>query len=109
MNLYVIGPVTGMPDNNREEFVRAVCELTKAGYCANFPHLHVPSDAEWRDAMKISIAQMMQADGVALLDGWRDSKGAVTEYRIARMLDMPAYHVSHWLGNAAVFLKGEAE
>ena len=106
MRLYVIGPVTGMPDDNREAFVGAVRDLWNAGYKADFPHLHVPSDAEWHDAMKISVAHMMQADGVAMLDGWRDSKGARLEYRIARELDMPAYHVGHWLGNAARFLEG---
>lgn len=105
MKIYVIGPVTGIPDNNSEAFVRAQADLVRAGYLAGIPHLYVPSNAEWNEAMKISISKMMTADGIALLDGWHDSKGACLEYDIARRVGMPAYCVDHWISNAAHYLK----
>ncbi|MBR3689946.1 MAG: DUF4406 domain-containing protein [Eggerthellaceae bacterium] len=106
MKIYVIGPVTGIPNDNKEAFVQACHDLVEAGYLAAIPHYFIPSDAEWHEAMKVSIAQMMQADGVAMLDGWHDSKGACLEYDIARRVGMPAYCVDHWISSAAHYLKG---
>lgn len=36
--LYVSGPVTGMPDDNREAFEAAADELAACGYIARIPH-----------------------------------------------------------------------
>lgn len=106
MKLYIAGPVTGIPNDNKDAFTSALRRLIVAGYCPSVPHLVVPSGASWEEAMKLSVALMMQADGVALLNGWQTSRGARIEYDLARDLGMPAYGVEHWLTNAKHYLKG---
>ncbi|MEG2368750.1 MAG: DUF4406 domain-containing protein [Raoultibacter sp.] len=97
MKIYIAGPVTGMPDNNLPAFQAAAKELEAAGYEAIVPHDSIHADAKWRDAMRIAIAQMMQADGVALLGGWVDSEGARIEYNIANQVDIPTHTVDQWV------------
>lgn len=108
MNLYIIGPVTGIDNGNLPRFTRARIALEGAGYEADIPHDHVPHDAEWNDAMKASIKRLLDADGVALLPGWHDSKGASLEYDVARRVGIPAYDVFFWIANAKRYAGGEA-
>lgn len=90
MNLYVIGPVTGRENDNREEFERVRVELDAVGHHADIPHGWVKSGADWDVAMKHSIYRMLnlwtfsreydEGFGIAILDGWEDSKGACIEH-----------------------------
>lgn len=106
MRLYIIGPVTGIDFDNRPEFTRAKFRLEGAGYEPSIPHDFVPQYADWETAMKVSIAHLLEADGVALLDGWQDSRGARLEYDIARRLSIPAYDVAWWMKHAAHYANG---
>ena len=108
MKIYVIGPVSGMKDRNIDRFVKASSALQAAGYETAIPHDYVRFDAEWEDAMKASIKRMLDADGVAMLNGWHDSRGASLEYDVARKVGIPAYGVEFWLANASRFAKGGA-
>ena len=76
--LYLIGPVTGKPNDNRETFraVRAI--LRKDGYECDCPHHYIEQGTEWGRAMRTSIRQMLANDGqstiplydgIAMLDG----------------------------------------
>ena len=109
MNLYIIGPVTGIDNGNLPRFTRARIALEGSGYGTDIPHDHIPHDAEWDEAMKASLKHLLDADGVALLTGWHDSKGACLEYDVARKVGIPAYTVDFWLENASRFAKGGAE
>lgn len=97
MRLYVIGPVTGMPDLNVLEFDDARDDLERHGHDVEIPHDTVPEDAEWNEAMRLSIARMLQCDGVAMLDGWEGSRGATMEHAVAMAVRMPARTVRGWL------------
>lgn len=97
MILYVVGPVTGRPDLNREAFDEAARALREAGHFPSIPHRNVPPDAPWADAMKMSIRAMLRCEGVARLPDWRSSKGARIESMLARRLGMPARDVAEWL------------
>lgn len=93
MNLYVIGPVTGRENDNREEFERVRVELDAVGHYADIPHGWVKSGADWDVAMKHSIYRMLhlwtfsreydEGFGIAMLDGWEDSRGARIEHDLA--------------------------
>ncbi len=55
---------------------------------------------DWLDldaAMKRDLEELRKCDGVALLDGWHESEGAMKEVRAAANLGIPAWHVCHWL------------
>ena len=107
MKLYVAGPVTGLPNGNKAAFLDAMYRLAAAGYYPAIPHQIVPRGAEWGNAMKLAVGLMVQADGVALLDGWQTSRGARIEHRLARDLGMPACGVDHWVECAELYTKGE--
>ena len=100
MNLYVIGPVTGKPNENRKEFERVRGELWEnlRNLVVIIPHDFVMPDATWEQAMGTSIGTIMQwwgyglrpfsgqKLGIAMLDGWEQSKGATIEHDLAEAL-----------------------
>jgi len=45
--------------------------------------------SDWQYYMRQAVAMMMDADKVIMLEGWRGSKGAIIEYRLAKSLDIP--------------------
>ena len=97
-NIYVIGPVTGMPGLNRAAFEEARAKLTAAGYDARIPHDFIPAGAPREQAMRMSLHNMLDdADGVALLDGWIGSEGARTEYEAARACGIEMMDVRSWV------------
>jgi hypothetical protein len=48
--------------------------------------------------MRLSIAQVLQAEAVALLPGWVNSRGALLERRIATALGLLVGAVADFLG-----------
>ncbi|MEG0303926.1 DUF4406 domain-containing protein [Gordonibacter sp.] len=96
MRLYIAGPVSGIERLNRPAFERAATRLEDAGYSVAVPHWFVPATADWQTAMRISIETLAKCDGVALLPGWRTSRGAKIEQRLAVDLGMEAHAVRTW-------------
>lgn len=106
MRLYVIGPVSGEKDGNREAFEEARRTLGAAGFDVTIPHDVVPPGTEWRAAMQMSIRAMLSldgggnplCDGVAELPGVFGSKGARCERGICEQLGIPHKPVAEWCG-----------
>lgn len=96
MRLYVIGPVTGRENLNRDEFERARKLLKSRGYEAEIPHDNIPPGASWDAALVMSMNRIRFADGVAKLNGWRASKGARIEARFALKIGKPCKFVGRW-------------
>ena len=103
MRLYIIGPVSGVDQDNRPAFEAAALKLEKAGYDAYVPHWFIPAGTEWHQAMRRSIEMLVKCDGVAALDNFGASKGARLEAEIAAELDMPIKSVETWLRGAAAW------
>lgn len=114
MRLYIIGPVTGIKDDNLVEFERVKKELQEAGMAASIPHDFIVFEVTWEQAMRISICRMLDCFeaynvtedrnvvvnryyGIALLDGWEDSKGATIEHDLAVALGIPCKPWREWL------------
>lgn len=111
MNLYVIGPVTGKPNENREEFERVRGELLDNATlgAVSIPHDYIEPDSTWKHAMHMSITVMMQLwsfelgpvihqpFGIAMLDGWEGSKGATIEHDLACALGIECRPWREWL------------
>ena len=83
MKIYISGPITGT-DDYTERFAKAERMLTDKGYSAVNPaYIKLPKDASWHDYMAVSLAMLIISDGVYLLSGWNQSKGASIEYAVA--------------------------
>ena len=103
MRLYVIGPVTGRENLNREAFEEARAKLEQAGYTVTIPHDFIPSDASHERAMQLSLWWIASARGdVAMLDDWDESPGALLENRVATACGLQAHCVGAWLLMAGV-------
>lgn len=100
MRIYVIGPVSGHDDLNVSAFENARKMLRKAGYVPLIPHDFIPDDADWQSAMRRSLETLAKSDGIAYLDGWKDSHGARLEWRIARALGIDVASVESWCARA---------
>lgn len=91
--VYLSGPMTGRPDYNREAFMAAEASLRKLGFEVVNPHRVPeppglrPNDAEhnWRRYLARDLALLLteDVDLVALLPGWRESRGSVLEAKAA--------------------------
>ena len=94
MRLYLAGPMSGIKDFNFPAFNEAAEHLRKLGYEVFNP---AEADVE-RDGfdptkddaepflhyMQRDLPEVMASDGIAVLPGWKDSKGACLEVKVAR-------------------------
>ncbi len=104
-NLYAIGPVTGEPNDNRQAFREAFQRLDAAGFYVQMPHDYIPVGTPWPEAMAKSINVLTDADvdggllfdGIALLPGWEQSKGACLEKQVAEAIGLEAKTVDEWV------------
>lgn len=105
--LYVIGPVTYIENENLQAFRKAEERLKAAGHHVDIPHRYVGPFPTWEDAMCASIRRMMTmwykamkgryGFGLAMLDGWEQSRGARIEHDLAEALDIPCKPWREWL------------
>lgn len=114
--IYLAGPMTGIKDFNFPLFNAEAARLRALGYdvvnpaeinggaaelatCANM----TPEELRehWRECMRRDIPAMLTCDAVALLPGYRNSKGARLEVHIAAEFDMPTVMAS-WLPREGV-------
>ena len=84
ISLYIGGPMTGLPDHNKPAFWRMEKLLQQNAYNVLTPARYEGTHSyEWYIAQDIKL--LLDADGVVLLTGWKKSKGATLEERIAKM------------------------
>ena len=104
MRIYISGPMSGLDDDNRDEFSRMASLLQAKGHEPVNPHDIIPTrriqmtagfveepikDPEYFDYLKADIAVLMTCDAYVLLDGWGDSRGARIEKGLADDLGIP--------------------
>lgn len=100
--LYVSGPMTGKPGYNFDAFDKAEHELSAAGYVVLNPAGNFGGNLELPRAvyMRLDIQQVLMSDGIALLDGYRESKGARLEIDIAHTIGLRVQSVEWWVDEA---------
>jgi nucleoside 2-deoxyribosyltransferase len=113
MNLYLAGPMRGYVDFNFPAFDAGAAALRERGFVVFNPadHDREVLTATGRTAEELTIRECMRADtawicdnadGVALLDGWQKSTGALAEVALARAIGIPAFELAYWLDPAFV-------
>lgn len=101
MRIYISGPITGTA-HYALKFAAAAHRLRDAGHTPVNPAC-MPSpvmwdgDDEWRAWMRASMRLLAGCDGVALLPGWRDSRGAMVEADWADAVGLPVRDLEEWL------------
>lgn len=111
MKLYLAGPMRGIPEFNFPAFYRGAAQLEREGHTVFNPAAKDnerfgtdiskgnPDGCEdvaasqhgfsLREALGVDLAWICaEADGIALLPGWRNSKGATAEYATAVALGL---------------------
>jgi len=95
MTLYISGPMTGLPNYNRAAFYRAEDALVARGYDVWSP-AWLPLGRDWDWYMCKCLDVLPTCDGVAVLPGWCQSRGATIEVDRARGIGMPVLSVCEW-------------
>ncbi|WP_321865700.1 DUF4406 domain-containing protein [Paraburkholderia tropica] len=101
MKLYLAGPMTGYAELNFPAFHAEARRLRALGFeIVNPAELNPDPAAQWLDCMRVDIAAMMteKCDGVALLPGWEQSKGAPIEHNLMRDLGLRVIRAEHIVG-----------
>lgn len=107
--VYISGPITGLPNLNKDAFDNEERLLKEAGFEVFNPHsISPPSEEEkaewklehdtglfpepsvrlWQYYMRICVGQIPLCDSMRMLPNWQNSKGAVWEHKIAMMLGL---------------------
>lgn len=99
MILYIAGPMTGLPGLNFAAFDAAEVELRSAGFTVLNPTRHGQGEPgkEWLDYLVPCLYDVMSANGIALLPGWKSSKGARVESILAKVHGKPQAALETWL------------
>lgn len=97
--LYVAGPMSGYDGFNYAAFHTAERWLRNHGYDVLNPATNPECDS-WDGYMRAAIAQVIRADGIAVLPDWQMSAGAALEVHIAHTLRVPVLSVDRWAEKA---------
>lgn len=100
MRLYVSGPMSLYKDTdwNFPAFDKACAELNAVGFDTENPADKGVIDGwSWETYLKYDLKQLLECDGVAVLDQWWLSAGANLEVYVAKRLAMPVYDVQVWI------------
>lgn len=85
--IYLSGKMHGVPEMNFPKFNRHAKQLRNLGYEVLNPAENPPRSC-WEEYMKLDITNMVTCDTVAVLDDWKNSRGARVEVKLARELGL---------------------
>jgi hypothetical protein len=93
----------GYPEFNKPVFRAEAARLRALGFeVVNPAELNEGNDGDWLACMRVDIAAIMteKCDGIALLEGWEQSRGAPIEHRLMRDLGLRVMLARHIVGLA---------
>lgn len=88
-NIYISGPMTGLPNYNFEAFNQAADKLKSEGWNVCNPADHGLVDgATKEDYLRHDLAWLSTCSAIYLLPGWKSSSGVKLELDVAKALGM---------------------
>ncbi len=93
LRIYISGPMSGLPDQNRGAFLRAAEVLRQLG-CDPVDPGELPEPAagdEHHHFLERDLMVMMRCDGGCVLEGWEDSSGCLREIYTASLRGLPCF------------------
>jgi nucleoside 2-deoxyribosyltransferase len=92
MHIYISGPITGMPNGNREQFAKVAKALRDNGHLVVSPReINQGASPTWVSCMRNDLRAMMDCDSIILLEGYQNSKGAMLEMLVAASLGFHSF------------------
>ncbi len=89
MLIYISGPITGHLDTYKATFAAAADTIRKGGHePVNPATIQLDDGASWSDYMDTALNMLWGSDGIYMLPGWRDSRGARVESKVADRLGL---------------------
>lgn len=103
MRVYIAGPMTGLPEFNYPAFFTAAEALAALGHEPINPAREEGRVGckSWLDYMRAAIRDVADADAIAMLPGWHNSRGAALEYRLGHDLGLDVRPLDEWLAEGA--------
>jgi hypothetical protein len=88
--VYISGPMTGLHNENREEFARVEALLDGDGVNPHrLAHNHGKTRQEY---MRVDLRALLWCDAVLMLRGWEQSAGARFERETAIVAGIPVFY-----------------
>ena len=95
--IYIAGPMSGLPNFNRDAFNAEAHRLLGLGHVALNPAT-LPDGLEQHEYMAICIEMVKMADQLVMLPGWERSAGARAEHalaiKIGKTIILPVPHLA---------------
>ena len=96
--IYLCGHVTGTEQANifferAEQKIKSAAKNNKIEIHISNPMRFCEPKLDWHKAMRACIQRLMMCDGIALLQGWQNSKGANIELKLASDLHIPVVYI----------------
>jgi hypothetical protein len=90
---YISGPISNMPDFNKQAFNDAAEKIRSLGYSVINPieldQLDNGQIVSWEKYLARDIPHVCGADLIVVLPGWQKSRGAMFEVYVAKQLKLP--------------------
>ena len=112
-HIYICGPVSGrIPKEAADHFAAAEYRIFNTALennqqiCISNPTRFCSPDFEWHKAMRLCVGEMSKCVGIALLQGWQHSRGAMLELKLAQDLHIPVVYIEpplDYLGLSELF------
>ena len=83
--VYIAGAITNDP-NYKEHFGNAEIYLRRAGYIPINPV--EPLGFSYKEYIDMGLSKLKYCDGIYMLKGWQESKGAVLEHLYAQTIGL---------------------
>ena len=95
MKVYISGPMTGIPDHSYPAFETARKQLINDGFTVLCPaEAGQVNGWTWEQYLTRDLRMVLDADAVAALPGWENSRGAKLEIHVARELGKPVVGIA---------------
>ncbi|EEJ4190061.1 DUF4406 domain-containing protein [Salmonella enterica subsp. diarizonae] len=104
MKVYIAGPMSGLPNFNRDRFNEVAGLVVESGNIPLNPAT-LPDGLPERDYMAVGIAMLQCADAIYLIEGWEKSAGARAEKALDDKLNIPRirFSIAGWQNRRRTF------